>query len=399
MKFSLKSNIRKLNTMKFFKSSLIAMPVMTLFFQDNWLSLSQIFILQSIFAIAMFAFEVPTWYFGDNIGKKKSIILGTIIASIWFFLYAWWDGFMDFAVSEIILALWVAFVSWSDSALLYDTMKELDQSDRYKVMEGRSLFISEFSAALGWIAGGFVASHYGLQPVMFVQAIIVALAIPFALTLIDVHSEQQNPDINLRKKMWSVVTLALYGNKKLKWIIIYTSILSTATLIMIRAYQPYLAQINVPLARLGIIRFAFRSLVALSWLFAHRRDKALWYKRSLLSLLWLSTLWFVISGFTASMSTWFIAIGIWLSWLLLFQVARGLQKPISTHAIQELITSDIRATVLSVNSMMGRLCYAILWPLIGRVWDLYNMSTMFFFSAWLFAIIWLLSFYRLFKAH
>lgn len=58
--FSVKSNIRKLIAIRFFESGVIMMPVITLFFQDNGLSLAQIFLLQSIFAVAMFVFEVPT---------------------------------------------------------------------------------------------------------------------------------------------------------------------------------------------------------------------------------------------------------------------------------------------------------------------------------------------------
>ena len=57
---SLRGNIRKLILIRFFESAVVVMPVITLFFQENGLSLSEIFFLQSIFGIGMFLFEVPT---------------------------------------------------------------------------------------------------------------------------------------------------------------------------------------------------------------------------------------------------------------------------------------------------------------------------------------------------
>jgi MFS family permease len=52
------------------------MPIITLYFQDNNISLSQIFLLQSIYSFAVFIFEVPTGYFGDKIARKSSMGIG-----------------------------------------------------------------------------------------------------------------------------------------------------------------------------------------------------------------------------------------------------------------------------------------------------------------------------------
>ena len=59
----LKHNIRKLYVFRALKSCMLIMPIITIFFQDNGLTLSQIFLLQSIFSIVLFGFEVPTGYF------------------------------------------------------------------------------------------------------------------------------------------------------------------------------------------------------------------------------------------------------------------------------------------------------------------------------------------------
>ncbi len=397
--WKLSSNIRKLTWIKFFQSCAIIIPVMTLFFQDNGLSLSEIFLLQSVFAIAVFIFEVPTWYFGDRFGTKRSILIGSIFISIGFLLYAGWTNFMEFALCEIILAFWYSCISWSDSALLYDTLNGLDRTKDYKKVEWRLSFIAEGIAAIAWIAGGLIAHYFWFRVTMLVQGIIISFAIPFVISLVSVQSKQHNSDISLWQNIWNIIVYSLHDNKKLKRIIAYTSILSTASLCIVWAAQPYLQLIQVPVIWFGFVWFGLRAIVSITSLFAHAWDKKLGLQRWLLGLLGFGVAGYLIAGLNPYEHNIIIWIIIWLFWLSLLHVQRGLQKPISNHAINELAESHIRATVLSVHSMIWRLGYAILWPFIWRLWDLYDLQTMFILSAWIFGILGLLAFYKLFHSH
>ena len=73
--------------------------------------------------------------------------------------------------------------------------------------------------------------------------------------------------------------------------------------------------------------------------------------------------------------------------MLLFQVERGIQKPFTNHAINEMTESYMRATVLSVNSMIGRIMWAVLGPVLGWMADLWSLQTMFLLSALLFGVV------------
>lgn len=50
----------------FFKGFMVLMPVVVLFFQSRGLSVGEVFALQSVFAFAVFALEVPTGFIGDR---------------------------------------------------------------------------------------------------------------------------------------------------------------------------------------------------------------------------------------------------------------------------------------------------------------------------------------------
>lgn len=374
------NNISIFGIVRFLTSLSIFMPIITLYFQDNNISLSQIFLLQSIYSFAVFIFEVPTGYFGDKIARKTSMAIGLSLFAVWLCVYGVGSSFWAFALSEIILALGSSFISWSDSALLYDGLKLIWKTDRYKHIEWRLTFIGEWAWAIGGIIGWILAQFYSLRVVLWISWLLVACSVPFVLYLYEEKTIHQSNDKNLWKDMRSIIRLSLHENAHLKRIIIYTGLLSSSTLAMVWATQPYLKELGLQIIRFGFVRAGLRAMVSLSGLIAGRWDSFWWWRNSLLSLLCLSVLWFLISWISGTLI-------FWLFWLSLFQIQRWLQKSIANHAIHELITSEMRATVLSVNSMIGRLMYAILGPVIGYMWDLYGLQMMFFLCAILFGIL------------
>lgn len=72
------SNIWKLYLHRTIGYFLVIMPIITIFYQENGLSMQDIFVIQSVFSLAVVLFEIPTGYFSDVFGRKKTMILGTI---------------------------------------------------------------------------------------------------------------------------------------------------------------------------------------------------------------------------------------------------------------------------------------------------------------------------------
>ena len=60
--------------------------------------------------------------------------------------------------------------------------------------------------------------------------------------------------------------------------------------------------------------------------------------------------------------------------LLLFYFVRGVNNPIIQDYVNRLITSDMRATVLSVKNLVGRILFAIIGPFIGWITDVYSLQ-------------------------
>ena len=72
------SNIWKLYLHRAIGYFLVTMPIITLFYRSNGLSMQDIFMIQSVFSLSLVLFEIPTGYFSDVYGRKGTMMLGTI---------------------------------------------------------------------------------------------------------------------------------------------------------------------------------------------------------------------------------------------------------------------------------------------------------------------------------
>ena len=163
---------------------LLIMPIAVLFFQDNWLSMTQIFLLNSIFSIAIVLFEIPSGYFSDVLGRKKCLIIATVLWAIWMLIHSLSYWFLGLMFAEIIMALSIWFLSWTDSAIIYDTLLETGKEDDYKKIEWRMEATGNFSEAIAWIIGWALAM-ISLRTPFYVETILSIPAIFIALSIIE----------------------------------------------------------------------------------------------------------------------------------------------------------------------------------------------------------------------
>lgn len=102
---SFSSNIHKLYLIKLSKWFMLIMPVAALFYNANGLSIQDIYILQSTYSLSVALVEIPSGYFADVIGRKKSLIFGSFLGTLGFIIYSLSQDLSGFLIAEIILGL------------------------------------------------------------------------------------------------------------------------------------------------------------------------------------------------------------------------------------------------------------------------------------------------------
>lgn len=373
----LRANLPKLHLLAALRGALLIIPVLVPFFQEYGLSLTEIFWLQAIFGIAVAVLEVPSGYFSDTIGRKASLVIGAIGVTFGFGAYAFASDFWGFLVGELILAVGCGFISGSDSAIVFDTLIELDEEGRYASVYGKQRSLANFSEGICSIAGAALAV-ISLRLPLVVQVGVCSLSIPVALSLTEParrrFSHQDGPWAGMR----AIAREALGLHREIRRLIVLSAILMTATLTMVWFTQPWLGEAGVPLAAFGIVWAALRIGVGISSLCAARLEARLGFNRTVALVIAV-----LVGGFTlcAWQQTAYL-----IPALLAFSFVRGTSMIVFSEAINRATPSDRRATVLSIESLLCRLLFAPLAPLVGWVADIYSLGTAIALSGAIFAL-------------
>ena len=372
---------------------MVAMPIIVLFFQEHGLSLTQVMFLQAIYSLSVAVFEIPSGYIADLFGRKNTIIISTIFSFIGYVIFSFYGGFFAFAIAEVLIGIGGSLMSGSDSAILYDTLLETGNTEAYTRIEGKNYAIGNFSEATAGVLGGFLAVGSIYLPI-YVQTAILFLSIPIALSLVETTLHKENRLDKSFKSIFKVLKFAMIDNKKLKWLIVYSSAMGVATLSVAWFAQPFFKQVNVPLAYFGILWAGLNFSAGFTSLNSHKfnqnkeKGKMLFY----LALAMIGALLFV--GFNMTLFGLFFIVSIYL--------LRGIVTPILRHAINENTTSNKRATVLSIRSFIIRISFAIFAPILGFLADDYSLSISFYVLAILvgfFSILSALQLYKMDKNH
>lgn len=116
-----------------FRSSYFARfyyPVFTLLYLDYGLTLSQFAMLNVVWAATIVISEVPSGAFADTLGRKKLVVLSSIVMFVEIAMIAFVPTgnanlvFAVFLVNRVLSGLAMSLASGADEALAYDTLKE-----------------------------------------------------------------------------------------------------------------------------------------------------------------------------------------------------------------------------------------------------------------------------------
>jgi MFS family permease len=339
-------------------------PVFVLFLQDLGLSLTQIMLLQSIYAIAIVLLEVPTGYFADIFGRKKSLIIGSVFFLLSLLSMSFGTLFFHFLIAEIFWALFTSLISGSDSALIYDTLKDLKDEATYKKVWGNIIFISTLAIGIANILGGFIGA-INFRWTFYFMLPLAVLMVPMALSIKEPERHKLIFKKNYFFELLNIIKTEILTKPKLKWLILFGGIIYAFNQSALWFYQPYFALSGLEIVHFGFIFASFQLVSAFSSKYAYKVEAFLGEKYSLVMLLVLVVVsYFLMGNFVYLFS---------FSFVFLQQFVRGFSNVVIGDYIHKLTESRIRATILSVQSMFKNLVYAVLIPIFGYVADVYSL--------------------------
>lgn len=342
----------------------LVMPIVVLFYQENGLSMSQIFVLKSIYSIAMVATELPSGYLADVWGCRRTLLLGAILGTIGIIIYSFSSGFVSFIFAEIILGIGFSFVSGADSAMLYDSLKAENREDEYIKHEGRITSAGNFAEALAGVAGGLLAT-ISLRTPYFFQIFIAATAIPAAYFL----KEPQHALDRTHLKMKEILQIVkqTYLQPEMRSAILISSFTGAATLTYAWFVQPYFQEAGVPVSVFGILWTLLNLSAGVFSMFSYRIEQRLGQRNTLLLIVIFISLGFILTSLEVSIAGVAILFG--------FYMARGVATPVLKDYINQYTDSKVRATILSIRNFEIRIIFAAVGPALGYLTDTFSLQT------------------------
>ncbi len=330
------------------------MPISFLFYMENGLE-EHYLLLHAIYSGVIAIFEVPSGYIADVWGRKKALVIGAFIGTLGFGAYSVSYTFTGFLVAEILLGIGASLLSGADTALLYDSLKEGGQENGYLKVEGRITALGNVAEALAGIFVSVVVFSF-YRNYFVLQTILAFVAFIASLFLIEPSTQGNGRKVGFQDIL-QIVNVSFRKNKILRNFIYFSAIAGFASLSMAWLAQLIFKEVNLEEKYFGYAWVAINLMVALGSLSAKRIDKLLGLKWSLAYLSVFLSLGFLIISIDLS----YIA---FIPMLFLFFV-RGTAHPILKNYINQNTDSSQRATVLSLRSLLIRVLFFALGPILG----------------------------------
>lgn len=365
---TLRRNIPLLYTFSFLQMTLFPMAVITLFWKDNiGLSLSQILLLQGIFAVATVVMEYPSGYISDRIGYRTALTMASLLGLAGWGYYTMATSFSDVLVAEILLGISTSFISGTDSALLFESLKANGQESTYARCEGRSTFFGQTGEAAGAIFAGVLYAKFPLLP-FFLQVAVWLLALGVIRGLNEPRREPRRHGSHLAEAIASA-RYVFVENRRLRVTVLLSVVLGLSSFYPVWLIQPYMRDCGVPLASFGPVWAGANMVVALFAVSSHRLRAFLGDRGMILLVMVL-----VLGGYLGLG----VAAGLWgFLFYYLLTAMRGMRGPYLLHVAQAEIPSATRAGMLSLQSLCFRLMFAFTGPLVGRYADAHGVGQTF----------------------
>lgn len=352
-----------------------------LFLLNQGLDFLQVNLVNLAFMTGNFLFEIPTGAYADYFGRKKSVILSNAFIAIAFGTYFFSSSLIMFIIAETLAALAITFQSGALDAWVVDSMeqKEYDSKDNYIFSHANIV------AQVASLFGGIIGAYFGTVNLRFPMALgsIIAIFAVFASIFL-MHENYIRKKLDFKKDFIQIGKVAKEGisyginHKVILWLT-FGAFLSTFAFQSLNMY--WSPRMNTLAGnKIWLMGWVWAG-IAISMMFGSILAKRLLQKgKSYLFILIILSLLLAIPILLVSLvNTFYIVV-----WgFLIYELGRGLLTPIQKGYLNKHIPREKRATVLSFNSMVGKLGAASGLVILGLIAKNYSIQASWLLSGFL----------------
>jgi MFS family permease len=366
------ANIPKFFVFRFVWEFMLFFPIWVIFLQEvRGLSLTQVTLIDLAFWLTVACGEIPTGAVADTWGRRSSLLLGVLLTFIAIVLFALAPNYPLLLLANALWAFGFTFDSGAGLALLYDSLRQVGREAEYTRLRGRLAVVTHIAIATSGVLGGILGAFDLVLPFLVYAGLLVAsVGLVWGLY-------EPPPLANMQPGTPSryLATLAhtaqhLRQHAHLRYALLYSGFIPLAISIAgVVFIQPHARALGVPIAAMGFLVLGLHGVRSLGAAAAHRC--ATWYGE----MTWLRIVPAIVC---LSMLGLGLVPTLWgLTFLAVLGLATSAVTPVVESMILRQAPAEVRATILSVDSLIFRLLWAVVEPGLGVLGDAYGLPMAF----------------------
>jgi len=338
-----------------------------LFFIQNGLSLLQIGLLESIFHGTSLLCEIPSGMLADRFSYKTNLYLARLASILSSILILFGQGnFWIYAFAMMVNAWSYNFDSGTSTAFLYDSTVEAGQKDRYLQISSFLSGVAEVTRTLGTVVAGFFI--HGALAWTYLIAIVLSLLSILLIFLMKEPESKSGERNHLTIKRILVVVKQEWQEKPVLFYWMFTyQLVGTIMCMFYFYYQQKISDlVSWQVSLIMLIGSGFNLLAV--------------YLASQIGKKWNSNRVFPTLVALTGLALLLVFSGTPFAFLLVYLLTNTLYavyQPIYFNDLQGYLPSSVRATMLSINSMLFSLSMFVIFPLTGWLIDRWGLVAVF----------------------
>lgn len=356
--------IKKLYLFTFFRSLTFFSAVSVAFYCDNGLSYFQIMVLQTIYGIATAIMELPSGILSDIVGRKVTLIIGTICFFLAYLCGATGSSMLPFCLMQILAAVGQSCYSGTFVSLMYEDVKASgDIKKSVNVIFANMQSINILSVLLASLMSSVIVRYMDMRCTYYCTAFAYFVTLVISISLSE-NRKLRNAEICRISNYRNEVKRSLGVIRDNGLIVVMADMVIIASFANTFSYmqQPILMANGLNVEYLGIVTFIITVVTILSLKIMPKIEKYVTERR---------IVYYTLIGVMMVISNYFVKTYIWNVFTFIFiTIIVRFREILLTNKINSFINNDARATIMSIISALQMVTLAVMSLLIGLVEDI-----------------------------
>ena len=248
---SVKRGLTLLKMGWFCHNFMLIVPVIVLVYTSKGITVGDFFLIQGIFRLAAFLFEIPSGYMSDCLSRRRVMIAGGVSTIAGYVSIALASGFWTLIMGEALLGIASALFSGTLEAYTYDLLKRNKTQKQFLKEFGNITTWAGVAEFVAMIIGGILYGYIGAN-ILWIETVIMlfgTVAFLFLPELLEVKRVVKHKDAITDAVSITANTLK---NPRLRNLILFPSLYGAFTIIMFWILQPIMDTVKIPVGLFGV---------------------------------------------------------------------------------------------------------------------------------------------------